>query len=102
LANKIETRFYKIYQDQRTSGDLALFLLAGDHHFDGNLVEVDARFSKSRRWLNSQNESVRANFRLACDVLDIEPCGKALTSISGKLFLPIYSTAATIWMAAKK
>jgi FkbM family methyltransferase len=89
LAIELETHFYQIYHDQRTIGELVRFLasydfvlrglsnsrspsLRGDRHFDGDLVEVDAFFTKKRKWLLSRKHSVRSQFRLACAVLNIE------------------------------
>ena len=89
LALEIETHFYPLYSEQRTIGEMVRFLstfgfslrsisnsrspdLRGDKHFDGDLVEVDASFSKNRAWLAGKGSDVRNNFKLACAVLDID------------------------------
>jgi FkbM family methyltransferase len=89
LALKLETHFYPIYQDQRTIGEIIRFLsahdfvlrslsnprspaLSGDKHFDGDLVEVDAFFTKSKQWISQRDKLVKNNFRLACAVLGID------------------------------
>jgi FkbM family methyltransferase len=89
LALQIETHFYPIYIGQKLFGDMVEFLqpfdltlrsirnyrsptLRGDYHFDGDLVEVDAYFTKSKKWLNDQSPSVVENFAIACTALDID------------------------------
>ncbi len=60
LAIKLETQFYEVYQQQKLFGDLVQYLAKFGfvlrkidcdkmEHFAGDLVEVDAYFSKDRR-----------------------------------------------------
>ncbi len=91
LALEIETHFYPIYQNQRTIGEMVRFLesynfslrslrnsrclgpgLRGDYYFEGDLVEVNAFFTKSMSWMKAQPPACRQNFQLACEVLDID------------------------------
>ena len=89
LAIELETHVYPIYLGEKTFQEIVNFLgawhfvlrrisnprspeLRGDRHFDGDLVEFDAHFTKSRKWLKQQNEAIRGRFRLACEVLDID------------------------------
>lgn len=90
LILEIETHFYEVYSGQRLFGDMVLFLskfgfvlrsltlprspsLKGDPHFDGDLVEIDAVFSKNRSWLAKQTQHTRELFRSACDVMAVDP-----------------------------
>jgi FkbM family methyltransferase len=87
LAVELESHFYPLYEAQRTFGDLVRLLeahdfmlrhlgnprspqLKGDYHFGGDLVEVDACFTKSRHWLRSRPEA-RPDFDLACRVFGV-------------------------------
>ena len=87
---EIETHFCEIYSGQRLIGDIVQFLstfgfvlrsisqprspsLRGDPHFDGDLVEVDAVFSKNRKWLASQSTCEQERFKIACDIMGVEP-----------------------------
>lgn len=88
LAIELETHFYKLYEDQRTIGDLVSFLesfgftlrrlsnnrspdLNGDPTFEGDLVEVDATFTKGKRWFATASNQVREDFALACSVVGV-------------------------------
>lgn len=88
LAIKLEAHFYPLYKDQRLLHDLISYLskydfvlrklsnarspgLDGDRHFGGDLVEVDAFFTKSKRWL-SQNGASRDKFAVASAILGLK------------------------------
>lgn len=88
LSIQAETHFYPLYRDQRIFGDLVAFLadfgfvlrrlgnprspeLNGDPHFEGDLVEVDAVFTKSKHWLTTQPDHARADFAIACEVFGV-------------------------------
>jgi len=88
LAIELETHFYQLYQNQRTIGDLVKFLetygfvlrklsnprsahLNGDYHFGGDLVEVDATFTKNRTWIKAAPEQTRSDFATVCTVMGV-------------------------------
>ncbi len=90
LVLEIEAHFYEIYTRQRLFGEMTRFLgtfgfvlrslalprspsLRGDPHFDGDLVEVDAVFSKNRKWVGAQAQPARDLFASACEVMGIDP-----------------------------
>ncbi len=71
LGIVLETHLYPIYHDQMLFGDIIKYLagydlvlrritndrssdLNGDHHFNMDLVEIDAVFTKSRGWASHQ------------------------------------------------
>lgn len=88
LAIELETHFYPLYHGQKLLHDIVDYLagydmvlrrlssprspkLDGDRHFDGDLVEVDATFTKSRKWADRQNEAVREDLDLACEIIGV-------------------------------
>jgi FkbM family methyltransferase len=90
LAIEIETHFYQLYQHQSLIGDLVSYLagygfmlrrisnprspdLNGDYHFNGDLMEVDAVFTKSRSFMLNLTAEDRALHDLACAVLNVGP-----------------------------
>lgn len=90
LVIEVEAHFYEVYARQRLFGEVTRFLsafgfvlrslslprsplLRGDPHFDGDLVEVDALFSKNRKWVSAQTPQKRAQFASACEVMGISP-----------------------------
>lgn len=90
LAVEVEAHFYKLYKNQRLLQDIIDFLadydlvlrrvhngrspqLNGDRHFEGDLVEVDAVFSKSKIWTRRQDVTVRKRVNLACEVMGVLP-----------------------------
>ena len=87
---EVEAHFYEIYASQRLFGEIVHFLstfdfvlrsisqprspsLKGDPHFGGDLIEIDAIFSKNRKWFSSRSLPERQNFEFACEVMDIDP-----------------------------
>jgi FkbM family methyltransferase len=89
LAIKLETHFYPLYKDQKLIGDLVEYLsqynfvlrkianarspdLSGDRHFTGDLVEVDAYFTKSAAWITA-NKELAPKFALAHQILGLNP-----------------------------
>lgn len=90
LAVEVEAHFYPLYRGQRLLQDIIDFLadfdlvlrrihngrspqLNGDRHFEGDLVEVDAVFSKSKAWSKKQDSATRARLNLACEVMGVLP-----------------------------
>jgi FkbM family methyltransferase len=89
LALQVEAHFYPLYEGQKLLHDLVdlvsgyglvlrrLFngrspALNGDRHFDGDLVEVDAVFTKSRQWAQSQPVETRNRLNLACEIIGVQ------------------------------
>lgn len=87
-AIELETHFYPLYQGQKLLHDIVAYLadydmvlrrlssprspkLDGDRHFDGDLVEVDATFTKSRKWADARSEAVREDLDLACEIIGV-------------------------------
>lgn len=87
-AIELETHFYPLYHGQKLLHDIVAYLasydmvlrklssprspkLDGDRHFDGDLVEVDATFTKSRKWADAQSDPVRADLDLACEIIGV-------------------------------
>jgi len=90
LAIELETHFYKLYRDQKMIGDLVDLLqpydfvlrkvsnsrsptLNGDPHFEGDLIEVDATFTKNKQWLRNRSEHTKSDFAVACGVVGVPP-----------------------------
>ncbi len=90
LGITLEAHFYPIYKEQKLLSDIIEYLqgydlvlrkigndrspdLNGDHHFQMDLVEVDAVFTKSRAWAARQDEKTRANLNFACELLNVVP-----------------------------
>lgn len=88
-AIQLETHFYQLYEGQKLLHDIidlvgnyGLVLrrifngrspsLNGDRHFDGDLVEVDAIFTKSRLWTQAQTPEVRARVNRACEIVGVQ------------------------------
>ena len=88
LAIKMEQHFYPLYEGQKLLhenidllAEYGLVLrrlynprspeLNGDRHFQGDLVEVDAIFTKSRAWLG-RNPDKKAKFDAACTLVGVE------------------------------
>ena len=86
LAIQVEAHFYPMYRGQKLLGDLISFLasfdlvlrrltnarsadLNGDPHYGGDLVEVDAVFTKSRHWAKGKPQRERNNLEFACEII---------------------------------
>ena len=84
MAIKLETHLYPLYRGQRLLGDL-VSLLAGFgmvlrrieqdklSHFHGNLVEIDAYFTRDREAVRSYDAAAMEKFRIICDTLGVPP-----------------------------
>jgi len=89
LAIRLEAHFYPLYEGQKLLNDCVSLLsghdfmlrrlmnhrspdLNGDRHFMGDLVEVDAIFTKSRKWMSSRPD-LREKFLLASSMLGVSP-----------------------------
>jgi len=79
LGIELETQFYPVYREQRLLGDIITLL--GEYgfvlrkldqnkmgHFDGDLVEVDAYFTKPRSVVRSYDAVQRRKFDLLTEV----------------------------------
>ena len=90
LAIELETHFYPIYTGQKLIHDIIDYLsdydmvlrklsnarsrdLNGDPHFDRDLVEVDAVFTKTKGWASSANSDDRDRLNLACQIVGVAP-----------------------------
>lgn len=81
LGIELESHFYPIYRDQKLLHDLVGLLenfglvlrkLEPVPHFDGDLVEVDAFFTRSRPSMQALGASERRKFDLMCRVWELE------------------------------
>ena len=79
LAIKLETHFYPLYKSQHIFGEIVTLLaefgfrlrhidLDKMAHFANDLVEVDAYFTKDRRFIRGASARVRAKFDLLTQV----------------------------------
>jgi len=89
---QLETHFDQLYINQWLITDLVKFLrlfdfslrrlgnersprieasVGEDVHFDGDLVEADAIFTKNRAWLHRQTPECQGRFREACSIMNI-------------------------------
>ena len=88
LAIELEAHFYPLYEGQKLLHDIVDYLsdynmvlrklsnhrssdLNGDKHFDLDLVEVDAVFTKTRAWAASAALDDRTRLNFACNVVGV-------------------------------
>ena len=80
LGIEIETHLYPLYKGQKLLGDLIAFLADFDFvlrrlqpvpSFDGDVVELDAWFTKKASTWRGLDAARKAKFRTLCDVWDL-------------------------------
>ncbi len=80
LSIELEAHFYPLYQGQKLLHDLVGFLADFDFvlravrpvpSFDGDVVEVDAWFTKGRQAWQRMDAATREKFRLICEVCEL-------------------------------